>query len=226
MQITNMFGVTINKDIVRRVLGKHYKPTSTDDGPSWLTFIDHAKDSLWSIDFFRTESIHVKSHWVMVMIDQFTRLILGFSVHQGHLSGIDICCMLNKIISGLSLPKYLSSDNDPLFTSHRWQANLRIMDIEEIKTVPYTPISHPFVERVIGTVRRELLDQTLFWTANNLQSKLDMFQKYYNDTRCHTSIEGSTPHEQSRGNSNEIINMNDFRWKKQCRGLFNLPIAA
>jgi putative transposase len=78
--------------------------------------------------------------------------------HQGHLSGIDICCMFNKIISGLSLPKYLSSDNDPLFTFHRWQANLRIMDIEEIKTVPYTPISHPFVERVIGTVRRELLD--------------------------------------------------------------------
>jgi hypothetical protein len=53
-----------------------------------------------------------------------------------------------------------------------------------------------------------------------------MFQKYYNDTRCHTGIEGSTPHEQSGGNSNEIINMNDFRWKKQCRRLFNLPIAA
>ena len=36
--------------------------------------------------------------------------------------------------------------------------------MKEIKTVPYVPLSHPLVERLIGTVRREYLDRTLFWT--------------------------------------------------------------
>ena len=66
--------------------------------------------------------------------------------------------MFNEIISGKSLPKYLSSDNDPLYQCQRWQANLRILDIEEIKSIPGQPTSHSFIERVIGTTRRECLD--------------------------------------------------------------------
>ncbi len=93
--------------------------------------------------------------------------------------------MFNKIIFNKGLPKYLSTDNDPLFQFHQWQANLRIWDIDEIKSVAHTPISHPFVERPIGSIRRELLDQTLFWTANNLENKLNYFQKYYNEKRGH-----------------------------------------
>ena len=43
----------------------------------------------------------------------------------------------------LTLPGYLSSDHDPLFEVHRWKANLRILDIEAIKSVPHIPIAHP-----------------------------------------------------------------------------------
>ena len=51
-QIAHAFGVEINKDIVRRVLAKYYRPGDAGtNGPSWLTFIAHAKDSLWSVDF-------------------------------------------------------------------------------------------------------------------------------------------------------------------------------
>ena len=57
------FGLDIDKDVVRRVLVKYYHPTSHDDGPSWLTFIGHLKDSLWSIDLFRCESILLRRHW-------------------------------------------------------------------------------------------------------------------------------------------------------------------
>ena len=49
------------------------------------------------------------------------------------------------------MPNFLSSDNDPLYRFHQWQANLRILDVTEIKSVPYVPLSHPFVERLIGT---------------------------------------------------------------------------
>ena len=62
-QISHAFGVNIDKDVVRRVLAKHYRPgDSGTDGPSWLIFIGHVKDSLWCIDMFRCESLLLRSH--------------------------------------------------------------------------------------------------------------------------------------------------------------------
>ena len=67
--IRRTFGVEIDKDVVRRVLAKHYRPEPGADGPSWLTFIGHMKDGLWSVDLFRCESITLKTHWVLVVMD-------------------------------------------------------------------------------------------------------------------------------------------------------------
>jgi len=161
-QINLAFGLDINKDIVRRILAKYYRPSPGNDGPSWLSMLGHSKDSLWSVDFFRCESILLKSHWVMVVMDQFTRRIIGFSVHAGDVNGPIICKMFNKATTKQPYPRYLSSDYDPLFEYHRWKAHMRVLEVKEIKSVPYVPLSHPFVERLIGSIRRELLDQVFF----------------------------------------------------------------
>jgi len=190
---------------------------------SWLTFIGHTKDSLWSIDLFRCESILLKSHWVLVVMDQFTRRIIGFGVHAGDVDGLALCRMFNDAISKQGLPRYISSDNDPLFLYHRWLANLRILDIDEIKTVPHVPISHPFVERLIGSVRRELLAHIFFWTSNDLNGKLCDYQNYFNRHRGHSSLDGGTP-EEIRGGS--IADLGTYHWQSHCRGLFELPITA
>lgn len=79
MQIFLTFGVQIDKDLVRRLLNKYHRINSNHQGPSWLAFIGQMKDSLWSIDLFRAKPIHLKSHWVMVIIDQLTRRIIGFA---------------------------------------------------------------------------------------------------------------------------------------------------
>jgi hypothetical protein len=73
---------------------------------------------------------------------------------------------------------------NPVFVPYG-QANLRVLDVKEIKTVPYVPLSHPFVERLIGTIRREYLDETLFWTAADLEKKLRTFQHYFNRQVLH-----------------------------------------
>ncbi len=228
MQIFQSFGIKISCFTVGRILRKYKKSPPRGSGPSWLTFIGHMKDSLWSIDLFRCESIHLKTHWVMVVMDQFTRTIIGFAVHAGDLHGVAVCCLFNQIIAGKKLPKYLSSDNDPLFEFHRWQANLRIIDVDEIKSVPGCPTSHPFIERVIGTCRRELLDRTLFWNERDLLNKLNDFKHYYNEVRGHWSLEGSTP-EQKADPIDAIPNvasLEHYRWQKHCRGLFQTPMAA
>src|SRR6266699_5103819 len=64
--------------------------------------------------------------------------------------------MLNRAIQGqLWMPKYLSSDNDPLYRFQQWHANLRILEVTGIKSIPYVPLSHPYLERLIGTIRGE-----------------------------------------------------------------------
>ena len=225
-QISSAFGIEINKDVVRRILIQHYRPGPSGDGPSWLTVIGHAKDSLWSVDFFRCESILLQSYWVMVAMDVFTRRIVGFGVAPANLDGPAICRMFNRAIAKQKPPKYLSSDNDPLFRFHRWRANLRILEVDEIKTIPFVPPSHTFVERLIGTVRREYLDRTLFWNRGDLARKVDNYQDYYNQQRCHTGLAGATPAERSGVPRQPIAKLESYTWRKHCNGLFQTPTPA
>jgi putative transposase len=71
------------------------------------------KDSLWSYDLFRCESATLRTHWVLVVIDQFTRRMVGFGVEGGIVDGPARCRMFNRAIRGQTTPKYLSTDNDP-----------------------------------------------------------------------------------------------------------------
>jgi transposase InsO family protein len=206
---------------------QHYHPKPGDGGGlSWLSFIGNMKDSLWSIDLFCCESISLKTHWVLVVMDIWSRKIIGCSVHQESVDGPTICRMFNQIIAKENTPHYISTDNDPLFQFHRWKANLRILEIEEIKSIPFTPISHPYVERIIGTIRRECLDQTLFWNEVDLQNKLDDFTDYYNNHRVHSSLNGSVPNEFGKKNASILAGLTNFSWQSFCRGLVQLPIPA
>ena len=112
--------------------------------------------SVGTMDLFRCESATLRTHWVLVLMDQHTRRIIGFGVHAGTVDGVALCRMFNRALRGQRwMPEYLSSDNDPLYKFHQWRANLRILEVTEIKSVPSIPLSHPFVERHIGTLRRE-----------------------------------------------------------------------
>jgi transposase InsO family protein len=173
-QLALAFGIEVDKHTVRRVLAKRYRPDPS--GPSWLTLLGHSKDSLWSVDFLRCESI----------------------------------------------PQSLSSDHDPLFRFHRWRANLRILQIREIKTVPDVPLSHPFVERLIGTIRREFLDQAPFWTSTDLERKLSDFMRYYNRERTHRALGGKPPAPSAKA----VADIHSVTWQSHCRGLYQLPFSA
>ena len=226
-QISHTFGVQIDKDVVRRVLANHYRPGhSGSNGPSWLSFFAQTKDSLWCVDLFRVESILLRSHWVMLVMDVFTRRIIGFGVERADIDGISICRMFNRATAGEPKPKRLSTDHDPLFRFHRWLANLRVLAIDEIKSVPYAPVSHPYVERLIGTIRREYLDRTFFWNAVDLARKLVDFRDYYNVHRVHRSLDGTTPAQSAGASSRALAKLASYAWQQHCRGLFETPIAA
>ena len=75
-------------------------------------------------------------------------------------------------------------------------------------------------------MRREYLDHLLFWNAEDLERKLDLFRRYYNGLRVHQGLEGDTPDEKAGGPSREPIEVERYIWQSHCHGLFQLPIAA
>jgi hypothetical protein len=79
------------------------------------------------------------------------------------------------------------------------------------------------VERLIGTIRREYLDQTLFWTAADLEEKLRSFQQYFNRHRTHSGLKGQTP---EPGEGHAPLTFDSYTWEQHCRGLYQTPIAA
>jgi hypothetical protein len=68
---------------------------------------------LWSLDLFRCESAVLRTHWVLVVMDQFTRRIVGFAVQRGVGDGVGLCRMFNRATRGYTPPTYVSSDHDP-----------------------------------------------------------------------------------------------------------------
>ena len=221
-----LMGDDIDEQLVRRILRRHYRPLPGSGG-SWLNQIGIAKDALWSMDLFCCESITLQTHWVMMVIDHHTREIIGFAVKSGTMTGEDVSRMFASIrFRSSRSPKYLSTDNDPLFRYHQWRANLNIFDIDEIKSVPETPWSHPFIERAIGTIRRECLDDTLFWNAKGLESQLQEFALYYNEARVHSSISGQTPLGLSGKGRVTKVDLKNYVWQSSCGGRFAVPIAA
>jgi hypothetical protein len=116
--ISQTFGIDVDKNVVSRVLSKHYRPAPGGTGPLWLSFIGHTADSL-CVDLFRCESIVLRSYWVLVVMDQCTRRLVGVGVHRGAVTAADVCGMFNAAIQGQGAPRHLSTDHDPLFEAHR-----------------------------------------------------------------------------------------------------------
>src|ERR1700716_1438923 len=103
-QITLAFSIPIDRDGVRRILAARYQPKPDSAGPSWLTILGHAKDSLWSLDLFRCESAVLHTYWVLVVMDQWTRRIVGFGGHRGVVDGAALCQMFNRAMSRQPAP--------------------------------------------------------------------------------------------------------------------------
>jgi transposase InsO family protein len=167
-----------------------------------------------------------RTHWVLMVMGQSTQRIIGIGVHAGVVDGMALCRLFNHAVARQRAPHYLSSDNDPLFGYQRWQANLRILDFEEIKSVPYTPTSHPFVEHLIGAIRREFLDQTLFWNSVDRESKLLAFRNYYNLKRVHSAVGGAPPDDPGARQTATQAVLSSYRWRSHCRYLYQHPAAA
>jgi hypothetical protein len=87
-------------------------------------------------------------------------------------------------------------------------------------------VSHPFVERLIGTIRREFLDQLTIWNTIDLSESWKSSETIATKVAFHQSLNGSTPGERSGNPPPAHAVLDHYAWRHHCRGLFQMPIAA
>ncbi|PIC74202.1 integrase core domain-containing protein [Sporosarcina sp. P17b] len=168
------------------------KPPSQKQVQSWKMFLSNHHHDLWATDFFTIPTLKFRVLYGLVVIHHQSREIVYFAVTTNPTAEWTIQQFRNATPYG-KVPKYLLHDNDPIFCSKAFQAFLRSSEIASKKTAYRSPWQNPYAERVIGTVKRELLDHIIPLNERHLYSLLREYISYYNNDRTHQGIDGKTP---------------------------------
>ena len=89
-------------------------------------------------------------------------------------------------------PRFLLRYRDSIF-GHEFVQQLKTMGIKQILSTPKAPRQRAYIERLIGTIRRECLDHVIVFNESGLRWHLAGFSDYYHRTRTHLSLEKDTP---------------------------------
>ena len=160
---------------------------------SWKTFLKNHQSVTWATDFFTIPTLTFKIHYVLVIIDHRTRKIISFGVTYNPTAEWTVQQFRNSTPFD-EAPKYLIHDNDSIFRSKAFQRFLSSSGITPKRTAYRSPWQNAYAERVIGTIKLELLDLIIPLNQLHLHKILNEYIKgYYNTNRTHQGLEGKTP---------------------------------
>jgi putative transposase len=194
-------GIDVAKSTVEKYRVRPRKPPS----PTWKSFLNnHAKDMV-SIDFLVVPTVRFRMLYVLVILSHSRRRVVHFNVTAhptAHWSG-------QQIIEAFpfdSAPRYLIRDRDGLY-GRKFRKRVKSMGIEEILTAPRSPWQNAYVERMIGSIRRDCLDHVIVLNERQLKRILTSYFSYYHRWRTHLSLEMDSPSSrpvQQRGSGNVV----------------------
>ncbi len=175
------------KSTVERYKPRHRKPPS----PSWRTFLEQHAHELASIDFLVVPTARLKVLFVLVVLVHDRRRIVHFNITE-YPTAQWPAQQLTEAFPFDTAPRYLLRDDDGGY-GRQVQRRIRSLGMQEIVTAPASPWQNPFVERVIGNIRRELLDHVVVLDERHLKRLLSAYLDYYHPWRTHRSLAGDAP---------------------------------
>jgi putative transposase len=184
-------GINIAETSVSKYLVRNRKPPSQ----TWRTFLDNHLTSLVSVDFFTVPTIRFEVLYVFVVLAHERRRILHFAV-TAHPTAEWTAQQLREAFPWDSAPRYLLRDRDRIF-GHDFVEQVKAMGIKQVLSAPRSPWQRAYVERVIGTIRRECLDHIVVFNESSLSRHLQTFVRYYHRTRTHLALEKDAPEPRS-----------------------------
>ena len=180
-------GINVAKSTVEKYRVRSKKPPS----PTWKTFLNNHVRDLVSIDFFVVPTVRFKVLFVLVILAHHRRRIVHFNVTE-HPTAQWTAQQIIEAFPWDTAPKYLLRDRDAIYGS-QFRRRVRSMGIKEVLIAPRSPWQNPFVERLIGSIRRDCLDHVIVLHDRHLKRILKSYFDYYHRWRTHLSLEMDSP---------------------------------
>ena len=185
----------LGHDLAESTVAKYVPKARKPPSQTWKTFLRNHAGDIAAIDFFTVPTVTFRNLYVFLVLRHDRRRIVHFAVHeQPHAAWV--AQQLREAFPFDQAPRYLIRDNDGIYGNETVRC-LDALGIEEVKTAPGSPWQNAYAERVIGTLRRDLLDHVIVINEAHPERLLSDYLLYYHDSRCHQSLDGNSPNPRS-----------------------------
>jgi putative transposase len=176
--------------VAELTVAKYMRLTSSRPSPTWRAFlVAHLRDMV-AVDFFTVSTLTFRLLFVLVVLRHDRRELVHIAVTD-HPTAVWTTQQLIEAFPDDSAPRFLLRDRDTIYGE--FARRVQGMGIRAVRTAPRAPWQNPFVERVIGSIRRECLDHFLILSEAHLRRLLRAYVAYYNAARPHQSLDNNSP---------------------------------
>ena len=179
-------GIDVSQATVAKYMGRRRRPPSQ----TWQTFLRNHLDQIVAADFFVVPTATYRLLFVLVLLAHDRRRIRHVAV-TAHPTAAWTAQQLREAFPWNEAPRYLLHDRDHAFG--HMEATAKAMGIEEVVTAPQSPWQNAFVERFIGSVRRECLDHVIVFNEAGLLRLMTLYRAYYERSRTYLSLDKDAP---------------------------------
>jgi putative transposase len=182
-----MLGIDVSESTVAKYMIRHRKPPSQ----SWRTFLDNHASDLVSVDFFTVPTATFRVLTVFIVLKHDQREVVHFNITQNPTAQ----WTAQQLVEAFPFdppPRYLLRDRDAIY-AERFRRRVKSLGVEEVITAPRSPWQNPYVERLIGSIRRECLNHVIVLNERHLRRHLQEYFAYYHDARTHLSLAKQCP---------------------------------
>lgn len=159
--------------------------------PSWRTFWKNHLPEIAAVDFFVVPTATFRLLYCFIVLSPDRRQVVHFNV-TAHPSAAWTARQIVEAFPFDSVPKYLVRDNDGIYGAE-FSRRMVALGIEEVRIAPRSPWQNAYVERLIGTIRRECLDHVIVLGEAHWKRILAEYFRYYHEARTHQALDGNAP---------------------------------
>jgi transposase InsO family protein len=182
-----MLGFEVAQSTVSKYMVRVRNPPSQ----TWKTFLRNHTEAIAAIDMCIVPTLTFDLLFAFLVLGHGRRQLLWFEVTR-HPTAEWLARQITEAFPWTSAPAYLVRDNDGAY-GHVFTSRVRAMGIRDRPTSPGSPWQNGYVERLIGTVRRECLDRMLIFGESHLRRVLALYAVYYNQARTHLALQKDAP---------------------------------
>jgi len=178
-------------DVAKSTVERYRVPPRKPPSPTWKAFLNNHVQAMVALDFFVVPTVTHKLLFVLVMLAHERRRVVHFNITE-HPTAEWTAQQVLEAFPWDNVPPYFLRDRDRIYGT-AFRQRVRHMGIEEVLIAPWSPWQNPFVERLIGSIRRECLDHGVIFHARHLQRILASYFAYYHRWRTHLSLAMDCP---------------------------------